>query len=108
MIDINAERVISLGQGARKFPSYREGRPVHPTTLYRWITDGVKLRDGSVVRLEGVRCGDRWLTSEEAIVRFIERQTPDLSTPRQAHGPSTASRERAAQRAGKQLEQIGI
>jgi hypothetical protein len=54
--------------------------------LWRWITEGVRLPDGSRVRLEAARLGGRWLTSEPALRRFLAAQTPELgaSPPRTA------------------------
>jgi hypothetical protein len=72
------------------------------------MQSGVRLRDGRVIRLEGARVAGRWLTSEPALARFIAAQTPAPgSTPAQA--PRTpAARQRASDRAAKQLDVIGI
>jgi hypothetical protein len=107
-IDISSETLLSMGQAARKFPPYRQNRPVNPSTIWRWICDGVKLRDGTVVRLEGVRCGDRWLTSQEAIARFIDAQTPNLDGERIATPVTGACRNKVAQKAGEQLQRLGF
>src|SRR5262249_46280993 len=99
--------LLSLAQAARRFPPYRLGRPVSPSTIWRWINDGVELPDGSIVRLDGVRVAGRWLTSAEAIVRFIEAQMPDLDKPRSPL-PTPTKRKKAAEKAGKRLEKLGI
>src|SRR4051794_22312667 len=67
---------LSMSQAARRFPSYRQDRPVNASTIWRWIVDGVRLPDGSRVRLEAVRVSGRWLTSVQALARFVNRQTP--------------------------------
>lgn len=107
-IDIHSETLLSMAQAARKFLPYRRDRPVNPSTIWRWIHDGVTLPDGSAVRLEGIRCGDRWLTSQEAIGRFIDAQTPNLDAPRVPSTPSANARKRAADRAAKALQEMGI
>jgi hypothetical protein len=69
------ESLISMAQAAKRFPPYRGGSPTNPSTVWRWVTTGVKLPDGSRLRLEAVRCASRWLTSLEAIGRFVAAQT---------------------------------
>ena len=66
MIDTATEQLLTLQQAADRMPVSRGGRPVHLATIWRWI----KAR-----KLEGVRLGDRWLTSVEALQRYAERQT---------------------------------
>lgn len=94
---------------ARHFPAHRgEGDSLDPSSVWRWMTRGISLPDGRRAKLEAARIGGRVLTSEQAIRRFISAQiadgpaepTPTPRTPRQ--------RERAAERAGEQLERIGI
>jgi hypothetical protein len=91
------ELKIRLGVAAREiFPRSRNDRPVSPVTLMRWIVHGVKLPDGSRLRLEGIKCGHAWLTSREAVRRFLERQTAaalgeqtDVTPPTAGHGEET-------------------
>jgi hypothetical protein len=99
---------LSMAQAARRFPPFRENKPIAPSTVFRWILDGVRLPDGSRVRLEAVRCGGRWLTSGPAIERFIARQTPSLETSPEPTPRTARKRERAAELAGRELEQMGV
>lgn len=107
-VDIRNEQLLSLPQAARRFPPYRQGRPVSPVTIWRWISAGVKLPGGRRVKLGAVRVSGRWLTSVEAIERFIAAQTPPV-TDDTAPVPSprtTTQRQRAAAKAGKELESL--
>jgi hypothetical protein len=70
--------MLSLAQAAQRFPSSRLGRPVSPATIWRWCREGVKVPGFGIVRLECVRISGRWITSVEAISRFVARQTPPL------------------------------
>ncbi len=111
MIDLTTETLISLSEAARSLPAGRRGRPVSLACIFRWITSGVKLPSGAVVRLEGVRLGGRWLTSKEALQRFAEAQTPNLDSDRRpagAAGRRAGVRQRASERAERQLEEAGI
>src|SRR5262245_56351012 len=99
---------LSLSQAARRFPPFRENKPVAPSTVFRWIASGVRLPDGSRVRLEAVRLGGRWLTSSPAIERFIARQTPNLNADPSPTPRTARQRQRVAEAAGKELEQMGI
>jgi hypothetical protein len=103
------ERLISLLDAARRLPPGRGGRPVSFSCVLRWITDGVPGPDGQRVRLEGVRVGGRWLTSEEALARWAERLTPRVQDLDPVRVPRTpAQRRRAAERAAIELEKAGI
>src|SRR5215470_1017100 len=99
-VDIRSEQLLSLPQAARRFPPYRQDRPVNPSTVWRWISAGVKLPDGRRVKLGAVRLSGRWLTSIEAIERFIAAQTPAPADDTASPAARTAGqRQRAAARA---------
>jgi hypothetical protein len=102
------EKLIGLLTAAKRLPPGRGGRPVSVSCVLRWITHGVPGPDGQRIKLEGVRVGGRWLTSEEALARWAERLTPRLDElePVQLH--TVAQRSRAAERAAKGLEEAGI
>lgn len=70
------EQLISLAAAARMVPPSRRGRPTSPSTLLRWVQDGVACSDGQRVYLDAFRLGGRWVTSIEALARFAGRQTP--------------------------------
>lgn len=110
--EIAAGGGLALGQAARRFPSYRNSRPVNPSTVWRWLTDGVRLPSGRRLRLEAARIGGRWLTSAAAIERFIRAQTPALDpepTTKSATTNRTAKqRARDTERTRRELDQIGI
>jgi Protein of unknown function (DUF1580) len=66
MIDPLTDTTLSLAQAARRLPRLRAGRPVHPATLWRWSTKGVR-----GVKLETAMVGGVRVTSEAALSRFI-------------------------------------
>lgn len=110
MIDLTAETPLSLSEAARQVPPVRAGRPVHLSCILRWILSGAKGPDGNRVHLRGARLGGRWITSAEAIQEFMEALTPaidqaaaELPTPR-----TTTARQRASDRAARELSQAGI
>ena len=69
MVDRNRERLLTLDQARRLFPG-RDGNPVCYRTVWRWVRTGLR-----GVRLETIRMGQRHVTSEQAIDRFIARYT---------------------------------
>jgi len=73
MIDLKSEALLTMAQAARLRPLGRGGRPTHPSTIYRWISRGVR-----GFRLEGIRLGGTLYTSREALQRFAEKLTKDL------------------------------
>ncbi len=99
---------LTLSQAAERFPPFRQGRPVTPSCLARWILQGVRGPNGSRVKLEAARLAGRHLTSSQAIIRFIAAQqdtAPDSAPP----SPRTpGKRQRDAERAGEELSKIGI
>ncbi len=112
VLDIAAEVLagsgLSLAQAARRFPSFRQNRPVHPSCVFRWIRQGVRLPDGRRVQLEAIRLAGRLLTSEQALARFLA----DQQDPPSGHllSPHTTPRRqrRAAERAQADLEKLGV
>ncbi len=105
---ILCESVISLAQAARRLPGTRENQRVHPSTILRWITRGTRTLDGRTVRLEGCRCGYRWVTSVEALDRYTSTLT-DASTPNASHPPgpqSPPAHRRAQAKTDKRLDEL--
>jgi hypothetical protein len=70
-IDPATETLRSFADAARLLPALRKGRPVHPATLWRWATRGVRTRGGVTVRLEILKLGGTCCTSDEALTRFF-------------------------------------
>jgi hypothetical protein len=106
---LTTEGAIGLAAAARVFGSFRNGANTSPTTLYRWATRGVRVRDGRRVRLESFRVGGRLMTSRPACLRFLaEQQDPPTDTllaplPTRAE----AQRRRSVERAVAALEGAG-
>jgi hypothetical protein len=105
--EIAAGSGLSLAQAARRFPSFRGGRPCNPSTVFRWATTGIVAQDGKRIRLEAARLNGRYLTTEAAIARFIAAQTPVRNDD--APLPQTpAEHHRGAERTRRELDRIGI
>ena len=103
-----SETLIGLCEAARRLPPGRGGRPVSFSCVFRWLTRGVPGPDGHRVKLEGVRVGGRWLTSQEALARWAERLTPRLDDQPAPTTRTPTQRTKASDRAAKELEAIGI
>ena len=103
MIDIDTEDLLSLAAAARTLPPLRQERPVNKATLFRWAVNGLKATDGTVVKLDAIRVGARWVTSRQALARFIqamsERREADAEeravVPNQNHEHDADAEERA-------------
>jgi hypothetical protein len=77
-----SESPVPLAVAAQIFAEFHGGKPVHVTTLARWIHKGHRLPSGARVKLEALRLGGKFLVSRAAILRFIERQQePVANTP---------------------------
>lgn len=68
---LTGEGLKGLGVIARQYPGNRGADRLHPATLTRWILKGIISADGRRVKLDAVRVGHRWLTSEAAVTRFF-------------------------------------
>lgn len=101
------ETVLGLAAAAQRLPPARGNRPVNSSTIWRWIKDGIKLSDGTTLRLEAVRLSGRWLTSVEALARFIDAQTPDLGEQPAPIPRSVPQRRRAHEWADAELQRRG-
>ncbi len=99
------ETVISLAQAAARLPGTRANQRIHPATILRWIVRGTRTPDGRHVRLEGCRCGYRWVTSTEALDRYTTTLTDasNTSTP-PAPTRSPAARRRSLAATDKALD----
>jgi hypothetical protein len=103
---------LSLAQAARRVPPTRQDRPVHVSTLTRWITKGVRKADGTLTKLKARRFPGGWKVTSEALDEFLDELTraalgenepaepPTISTP--------AHRRRELERIDRDLDAAGI
>jgi hypothetical protein len=70
LIDIRKDDLFATQQVIKE----SLGHKVAPSTASRWYLKGVNVA-GQIIKLEGVRCGGKWLTTHEAFARFIQAQT---------------------------------
>lgn len=68
MIDIEAERVVTLTEAAELIPRRRQHKKCHRATIFRWTRHGLK-----GVVLESIPIGGTRFTSREALKRFFQR-----------------------------------
>ncbi len=96
MIDVATEKLMTLDQAAEKLL-------LPKATLVKWIKYGTK-----GVKLEAIKFGTHWRTSEEALQRFGDRQTPNQEKPASPGVPSRSAlqAQRQNERAKQQLEEI--
>lgn len=105
--EIQAGEGVTLGQVARSLPGHRDNKTLHPTTILRRILRGTKTPDGRTVRLEGVRDGNRWLSSRGAVARYVAALTPVTNPEPKPVARTTSASQAAAQRANDALEKRG-
>ena len=100
MIDLDREAILTFTEAARRVPMRRRGKPTHVATIHRWAKNGVR-----GVRLESLRLGGGLVTSVEALQRFAESLTAGDGVPVVR---TSAQRERAADRAERELQAAGV
>jgi hypothetical protein len=81
MIMLGAERLIAISELPALLPRRRNGKRVHVSACYRWISRGVGPEKH---KLEAIRIGRTMYTSWEALQRFGENlgtsMTPDSAS----------------------------
>jgi hypothetical protein len=108
LTEIQAGGGLSLSAAGRLFPGHRGGESVDPSTVFRWVTKGTRTAGGSVVKLEAVRVGGRWLTSRGAVARFVAALTEAAApAPAPPVSPSRPAQRRATERAVAKLKAMG-
>jgi hypothetical protein len=100
MIDIGQEELIAIRDVPRELPKRPNGRRLHTSAVYRWLSRGVR-----GVVLESVKIGGTTYTSKEAMARFAERLSGAATQPRQTPKPPH-SRQLEIERAAKRLDTI--
>ena len=88
-----------------RIPGQRGGTRCHLSTFIRWATQGVKMPDGTRLKLHAVRCGHKWLTTNEWFDAFTEAQTAAYQVDAPTRTDSQARR--AAADADKRLAASG-
>lgn len=107
LVEIQTGHGMALSTAGRRFPGVRGNAGVDPSTVFRWVTQGTKATDGSRVKLEAVRVGGRWLTSDQAIARFVAALTGGATAAETPAPRQPSARQRSSEAAAKQLEQMG-
>ncbi len=107
MIDIFKDNILSLSGAAKSIPAV-DGKHPNPSTVYRWIADGV-----GGVKLDSVRIGRRLCTSKEALQKFMDELSAapaPKSKPRTTATStrSTKQREHDVQRVHDSLAKRGL
>jgi hypothetical protein len=101
-----AEVARNLGPG-------RNGRPIHPSSVIRWIVDSVRLSNGARLRLRASRLPGGWRINDDDLRDFVAAVTADrLSDTTLATPPSpvceSARRLRERARTSDKLDEFRI
>lgn len=99
MVDISCENLIPLREAPRHLPNRPNGKRLHVSACYRWVTRGVR-----GVVLESIRLGGTTYTSLEALQRFGERLRLRSVDP-QSDPPQPASCIRRIEQAARRVAQ---
>ena len=89
------------------YPGSR-GTRRHPSTWVRYCNRGVRLPDGTVLRLRALRVGATWLTTDDWVAEFVAAQTA-AHAPAPPTGTRTpGERDRASHAAAARLKELGL
>ncbi|MBA4189476.1 MAG: hypothetical protein C0467_15910 [Planctomycetaceae bacterium] len=106
-----SEGLISMSAAAKLYGCGHGDAPTHKSTVGRHALRGVKLPNGSHLKLESIRVHGQLRTSRQAVLRFFARQTeaaemPDMNPVMVPRSPK--QRTRAAAKAAAELDSLGI
>jgi hypothetical protein len=82
---------ISLVETARNLAPTKAGKPVHPSTVLRWVRTGVRAADGSIVKLAARRHPGGWQTTWQDVNAFLDRITQAALEKADPHGSPVPS-----------------
>ena len=90
-IDVLHETTLPLTEVPNHVPPMQGGKRISQSAVSRWVTHGIRTPAG-VIRLEARRLGRRWVTSHEALGRFLQGLCPSqrAGRTRKARGVSHA------------------
>ena len=81
----------------------------NPSTTFRWAQKGLPSGYGVRIRLEAIKRGKKWLTSQAAVKRFFAALPASTPAPTAPPIRTPSKRERDCDRAKKQLsDKFGI
>jgi hypothetical protein len=89
-IDDDSEELMPLAKAAKLLPIVRGNKPIHPSTLARWATIGIKAASGRRVKLVTTFVGGTRMVSMAALKRFFEQRNDVEYKPL----PESAEREK--------------
>ena len=98
MIDISAETLIPLSEAPKHLPPRPNGKRVHISACYRWISRGVR-----GVHLESIKIGGSTYTSKEALQRFADRLSRASDQESDGSRAKTITRQKQIERASARL-----
>lgn len=107
----STRQYMCLSQVAALCPPTKYGRPVHPSTVNKWITKGVKLRDKSRWRLLATKYPGGWMVRPEDLDSFLSRYTSDAlgeDPSETAPAAPSASRRRELVLVDRELDAAGL
>jgi len=99
VIDFSQETLVAIAEVPRLLPPRANGKRIHISACYRWLSRGVK---GIV--LESVKIGGSTYTSKEALQRFAYQLSGKADpTPRP---PISESRRKEIEKAQHEVQEI--
>jgi hypothetical protein len=102
-IDPLSDDTFTLTQAAKRLPRLRAGRPVNPSTLWRWALRGVR-----GVKLETAMVGGVRVTSEAALRRFFGTLSAGFSLEPSGASACNAAASHRQNPVEQELDELGL
>lgn len=76
MSTINLSDLVPLGRARRELiPLDNKGKPISPSTAWRWITKGLMTPTGERVKLKVIQVGGRPFVTRDGVEEFFAKLT---------------------------------
>jgi len=102
------EILYPLSQAAKRFLPKRNGRTASPTTLWRWSKKGLRMPDGTRIKLQVWHCGGSIYTTATACREFIESQTKARQSAKEPNWPRRDDAGTRSEETARKLRDSGL
>jgi hypothetical protein len=102
------DKDMRVGQVARQVPSTKGEGTIHTTTVLKWIRRGVRLPDGTILRLRARKRPGGWMVNQSDLDEFLERYATAAAEERDLEVSVSARRQRELDRVDRRLKAHGL
>jgi hypothetical protein len=100
--------VMRVGQVAAKVKSTKNDRTIHSTTVLKWIKRGVRLPDGTTLKLRATKRPGGWMIAPADLGEFLEVYAAAAAEEVSSPAPVGDRRRKELDLVDRRLEAAGL